>query len=115
MAMDSKTTVLETLSRQRQRFTHEKIASSFKGWSRLMQYSFPDLGLHLAVPVTDGVPGEIIEGKVEGAQVIYEMDSDTFLAIDRKEISGMKAFTQKRVKVKASMPDLMKLQKLDSV
>ena len=113
--MDRTAEVLETLRRQRQRFTHERIAPSFKGWSRLMQYSFPDIGLFLAVPVTDGVPGEIIEGKVDGAQVTYEMNSDTFLAIDRKELTGMKAFTQKRVKVKASMPDLMKLQKLDSV
>jgi hypothetical protein len=43
------------------------------------------------------------------------MSSDTFLAITRKEITGMKAFTQKLVKVKASMPDLLKLQKLDSL
>jgi hypothetical protein len=113
--MDTRTEVLETLKRQRQRFTHERIASSFKGWNRVMQYHFPDLELFLAITVTDGVPGEVVEGKLDGAQVIYEMNSDTFMAIDRKEITGMKAFTQKRVKVKASMPDLLKLQKLDSV
>jgi putative sterol carrier protein len=56
-----------------------------------------------------------VEGKVEGAQVTYEMSSDTFLAIHRKELSGMKAYAQKLVKVKASMPDLLKLQKLDSL
>ena len=80
-----------------------------------MQYRFPDLELSLAIPVTEGVAGEVIEGAVDGAQIQYEMSSDTFLAIARKELTGMKAFTQKLVKVKASMPDLMKLQKLDSV
>jgi len=43
------------------------------------------------------------------------MDSDTFLAINRKEITGMKAYQQKKVKVKAKMPILMKLQKLDKL
>ena len=113
--MANRDEVVTTLRTQRNRFSHEKIAAAFKGWSRVMQYHFPDLDLFLAVPVADGVPGEIIEGKVEDAQVVYEMASDTFLAIDRKEITGMKAFTHKLVKVKASMPDLMKLQKLDSV
>ena len=113
--MASRDEVLTTLRTQRNRFSHEKIATAFKGWSRVMQYHFTDLDLYLAIPVSDGVPGEIIEGKVDNAQVDYEMASDTFLAIDRKEITGMKAFTHKLVKVKASMPDLMKLQKLDSV
>lgn len=113
--MASRDQVIETLKAQRRRFTHEKVAPTLKGWTRVMQYTFPDLELHLTLPVTDGVPGEIVVGKVEGAQVFYEMSSDVFLAIDRKELSGMKAFTQKLVKVKASMPDLMKLQKLDSV
>lgn len=107
--------VLDTLKAQGERFHHEKIASSFRGWSRVMQYRFPDLDLSLALPVTEGMAGAVVEGTVEGAQIVYEMSSDTFLAIARKELSGMKAFTQKLVKVKASMPDLMKLQKLDSV
>jgi len=113
--MADRSTVLETLREQRGRFTHQKVASSFKGWTRTMQYHFPDLNLFVTLPVTDGVPGEIIEGTAEGAQVNYEMSSDTFLAIHRKEMTGMSAFTRKLVKVKASMPDLLKLQKLDSI
>jgi hypothetical protein len=113
--MASRDTVLETLKIQRERFSHEKIASSFRGWNRTMQYHFPDLDLFIALPVIDGIPGDIVERKIDGAQVSYEMSSDTFLAIHRKEITGMKAFSQKLVKVKASMPDLLKLQKLDSV
>jgi putative sterol carrier protein len=113
--MADRTQVIETLKLQRQRFSHEKIAPSFKGWTRIMQYHFTDLGLEVALPVTDGVPGEIVEGKAEQAHIFYEMSSETFLAIHRKELSGMKAFTQKLVKVKASMPDLLKLQKLDAV
>lgn len=113
--MASRETVIQTLEAQNSRFAHPRVASSFKGWNRTVQYVFPDIDLAVTIPVRDGVPGQPVEGRADGAEVIYEMSSETFLAITRKEISGMKAFTQKLVKVKASMPDLLKLQKLDSV
>lgn len=113
--MASREMVMETLKAQNGRFSHPKVASSFKGWNRTMQYVFPDLDLAVTIPVRDGVPGEPVEGRVTAPEVVYEMSSDTFLAIAHKEITGMKAFTQKLVKVKASMPDLLKLQRLDSV
>jgi putative sterol carrier protein len=113
--MADNATVMEILQIQRGRFTHEKTASSFKGWNRTMQYHFPDIDLFVVLPVVDGVPGDLREGKAEDAEVSYEMSSDTFLAIHRKEITGMQAFMKKLVKVKASMPDLLKLQKLDSI
>ena len=113
--MAEREAVMETLRLQRARFTHEKTAPSFRGWSRTMQYLFPDIGLSVILPVLDGIPGELREGRVENPQVIYEMSSDTFMSIHRREITGMQAFMKKLVKVKASMPDLLKLQKLDSV
>ena len=113
--MASRETVMETLQAQNSRFSHPRVASSFKGWCRTMQYVFPDIDLAVTIAVRDGIPGQPVEGRADGAEVLYEMSSDTFLAITRKEITGMKAFTQKLVKVKASMPDLLKLQKLDSI
>jgi hypothetical protein len=113
--MASREAVIETLQEQNGRFTNAKVAASFKGWTRMMRYVFPDIGLSVCIPVKDGVPEPPVEGSAEGAQITYEMSSDTFIAIARKEISGMKAYTQKLVKVKASMPDLLKLQRLDSV
>jgi putative sterol carrier protein len=113
--MASREEVLATLGSQTARFTDPRVASSFKGWTRTMQYVFPDIGLSMMVEVKDGIPGQPTEGTASAAQVTYEMSSDTFLAIARKELGGMKAFTQKLVKVKASMPDLLKLQRLDAV
>ena len=107
--------VLETLRAQNARFAHPKVAASFKGWNRLMRYDFPDIGLSMIIPVQDGVPGEPVEDKDGSAQVVYEMSSDTFLAIARHELTGMQAYARRLVKVKASMPDLLKLQKLDAL
>ena len=94
---------------------HEKVAASFKGWTRVMRYDFPDIGVSATIEVKDGVPATPVEGAAGAAQVSYEMSSDTFLAIARKEITGMQAYSRKLVKVKASMGDLIKLQKLDAV
>lgn len=113
--MASREQVIDTVTAQGARFADPKVASSFKGWSRTMQYVFPDIDLALTIEVKDGVPAQPVEGRAATAQVTYEMSSDTLLAISRKEITGMKAYTQKLVKVKASMPDLLKLQRLDSL
>jgi hypothetical protein len=107
--------VRETLRAQNARFTHPKVVASFKGWNRLMRYDFPDIGLSMSITVQDGVPGDPVEDGDGSAQVVYEMSSDTFLAIARHELTGMQAYARRVVKVKASMPDLLKLQKLDAL
>jgi hypothetical protein len=113
--MASHDEVMETLRQQNTRFTNEKVASSFKGWNRRMRYVFPDIGLSVTIVVQNGIPEPPVKGGDEEAQILYEMASNTLLEIARKEISGMQAYTRKLVKVKASLPDLLKLQKLDSV
>jgi hypothetical protein len=113
--MATRDEVLQALGEQRKRFLNEKVVKVFQNWTRTMQYHFPDIDAYFFVTVENGQPGQIQEGETGKAEIRYEMSTDTFLAIARKEISGMKAYTQKLVKVKASMPDLMKLQKLDSV
>ena len=80
-----------------------------------MQYYFPDKNEYWNIELKNGVPEEIKIGEVSNPEIKYEMDSDTFLAITRKELTGMKAYQQKKVKVKAKMADLMKLQKLDKL
>jgi putative sterol carrier protein len=97
----------------RQRFYDEKAVKAFEGWTRTMQYAFTDTGEFWYLRVVNGKPGEPLVGRVEKPEVLYEMSTDTFAAIARREITGMKAFMQGKVKVKASMGDLMKLKKLD--
>jgi hypothetical protein len=60
----------------------------------------------------EGKPELLLQGKVETAEVQYEMTSDTFIKIYRNEISAMTAYTQKLVKFKVSISDMIKLKKL---
>ena len=56
-----------------------------------------------------------VRGPAEGAEIVYELDTTTFLAITRRELSGMKAYQQKKARLKASLPDMLKVQKIDGI
>lgn len=100
----------------RQKVMDPRVVKDYKGWSgKVMQYHFADTGRYYHIRFQDGLPQPAVHGKPEKADVFYEMSSTTFLAMSRKELSGLKAYAQGKVKVRASMPDLLKLQKLDSL
>jgi len=105
----------ETLESQRLKFAHEKVAKSFSSWNKIMQYHFTDTDEYYYIRFTDGTAEPVVKGKHEKPDIQYEMSTETFFAIAGKEITGMKAYQQKKVKLKASMPDMMKLQKVDKV
>ena len=95
-----------TLSRMREQARH------FRKWNKKMQYHFPDLNEDLFISINDGEPGEPEQGVAEDAEIVYRMDSDTFVAIIDRSISGLAAYKEGKVKLKASPVDMIKLQKL---
>jgi len=100
----------------RRKLMDPRVARDYRGWSgKVMQYHFPDTGAWWHIRFQDGLPLPAAEGRPEKADIHYEMSTATFLALTRKELSGLKAFAQGKVKVRAAMPDLLKLQKLDSL
>jgi len=108
--------VEQALELFRSKILDPRVVKDYKAWSgKVMQYHFTDTGAYYHIRFQDGLPQPAVKGKPEKADVTYEMSSQTFLAMSRKEISGLKAYAQGKVKVRASMPDLLKLQKLDSL
>jgi hypothetical protein len=103
------------LEGQRKRFLDPRVASSFRGWNKTMLYHFLDREEYFSFRFVDGVPEPAARGKVEGAEIVYEMDTETFCAITSGQISGLKAWQQKKVKLRASVSDMLKLQKVDSI
>jgi hypothetical protein len=95
------------------KITDEKVARHFKTWNKTMQYYFPDIDKYFHIKLTNGQPGEIIKGKAEKVDISYEITTKDFFALNRGEISGLKLYNQKRIKIKAPMPDIIKLQKLN--
>ena len=113
--MVDKEILLKALDEQRWKFTDPKVAKDFSRWNKTMQYHFTDTGEYYLIRFVDGQPQPPVPEQVPKPDIQYQMDSDTFLAITRKEITGLKAYQQKRVKLKASMPDILKLQKIDKL
>jgi putative sterol carrier protein len=109
-------TIDQCIETFRLKFSDPRVVKDYKTWSgKIMQYHFTDTDEYYHIRFQDGLPQPAVKGKVEKADVHYEMSSAIFQAMSRKEISGLKAYAQGKVKVKASMPDLLKLQKLDSL
>lgn len=105
--------IINGLSNIKTRITDEKVAKHFKSWNKTMQYYFPDVDKYFHIKLVNGIPGEVIKGQAEKPEISYEMTTEDFFALNRGEISGLTLYNQKRLKIKASMPDIMKLQKLN--
>ncbi len=53
--------------------------------------------------------------KLENPDIMYSMSTDTFIAMNTGQLSGFKAYQRKLLKIKATMPEILKLQKLDKL
>lgn len=109
-------TIEQCIESFRLKFFDPRVAKDYKGWSgKVMQYHFTDTDEYYYIRFQDGLAQPAVKGKPERADIFYEMTTELFRALTRKEISGLKAYALGKVKVKAAMPDLLKLQKLDSL
>jgi len=107
--------VLKTMEAQKDKYTHESVVKHFKGWNKKLQYHFTDIDEYYVIELIDGKPQPVVKEKLESPDIMYSMSTDTFLALNKGEISGFKAYQQKKLKIKATMPEMMKLQKLDKL
>ena len=111
--MADRDSVIEHLELARERFLDEKLLKYYQKWNKTVQYQFTDSGEYWGFELTRGHPGPLREGQVEDPSIEYIMSTDTFIAISMKQLTGMAAYKQGLVDIKASMSDLTKLRKLD--
>ena len=102
----------EAIDKMLKNFETEKAKKVFRKWSKTMAFEFTDLGKTFYTNIDKGIPSELVEGEPEKANIKITTDAATWVGIMSGEISGMKAYTSKKLKVKGSMPDLLKLQKI---
>jgi aldehyde:ferredoxin oxidoreductase len=113
----SREELLQLLEEQRSRYAHPRVVHNFLGWNKTMQYHISDFDEYFAIPMIDGVAQapEPLSAPLERPEVSYQMDSETLRAMTRGEISGQEAFRRRRLRLKASFADIMKLQSLDKL
>jgi hypothetical protein len=113
----SREQLLELLQEQRSRYGHPQVVHNFRGWNKAMQYHISDFGEYFLIRMVDGdaQAPEPLSAPLERPEVSYQMDSETLRAMTRGEITGSEAFRRRRLKLKASFSDIMKLQSLDKL
>jgi aldehyde:ferredoxin oxidoreductase len=109
--------LLGLLEEQRAKFADPRIAHNFGGWNKVMQYHISDAGLYFRIRLVDGVaqPPEPCAAPVEHPDISYQMDSETLRAMTRGEISGQEAYLKRRLRLRASFTEMLKLQSLNGV
>ena len=113
--MADKEEVMRLLEAQKDKYTDERVAKHFKTWSKTMQYHFTDINEYYVIELIKGEPQEIVQRKLENPDILYSMSTDTFVSMNKGEISGFKAWQRKLLKIKATPAETMKLQKLDKL
>ncbi|MFB0562024.1 MAG: SCP2 sterol-binding domain-containing protein [Candidatus Lokiarchaeia archaeon] len=86
-----------------------EIAEKFEGYSKTMQFIFPDIDFKLQL-IFQNKKAQVEEGFDENAEMSLEVNSDLFLGILNGEIDPMEAFMEGTLKPRGTMSDLEKLQ-----
>ena len=108
--MASEEVVKKGLEKLKARFEDPEVKNAFKGLSKSVQFVFPDITYSYVLKITDG---KVTEGKqsiFKKSDVILSMTSDTFLSIQNKEITGINALAQGKIKMTGSASDLLLLE-----
>jgi putative sterol carrier protein len=104
--------IIAGLEKVRSKFSEEKIKKEFTGFSRTFEYVFKDLGISFHIVIKNGIPGELQNTAAEKPDIQLTMDSQMFIEIMDGRTNGMKAYTSGKLKIKGSVTDMIKLQKL---
>jgi putative sterol carrier protein len=110
--MPTKTEVFESLDGIRKKFDDPETKGKFKGFKRDLQFKFTDIEAAYVLSISDDASASLVEGTAEKPNITIETDSSTFLGIRNKKISGTQAYMSGKIRVKGTMPDLLKLQRL---
>jgi len=110
--MATKQEVFQSLDEIRKMFDNPEVKEKFKGFKRSVQFKFSDVGANYVLRISEEANATLAEETIEKPDITIEMDSATFMGIRNKKISGTQAYISGKLKVKGTMPDLLKLQRL---
>jgi putative sterol carrier protein len=110
--MAQKEEVLVALNGVKGKLESPALQPSFQDFTKTMQFNFPDLNTSFLFRIENGALKELSESSVEKPDISVTSSSDTLLAIMNRKMGAMSAYTTGKLKVRGSMKDLLKLQKL---
>lgn len=91
------------------KFDNPEFAAQFEGFTKVFQFSFPDINYNLQM-VFANKKATLVEAFKADADMSLEVDSELFYQILKGEADPMEAFMEGTLKPKGTMSDLEKLQ-----
>jgi putative sterol carrier protein len=104
--------VYPLLSRLRDRFSEPAIQESFKGFTKKILFDFTDTKEQYLISVEDGKTATLEKVAAGAGDVVVTTTTDILSGIINKTVNPVTSYVMRKLKVKGSMEDLMKLQKL---
>ena len=94
------------------RFANPSVQASLKGFTKNLQFKFTDTNEFWLIRAVDGTSATLSQEAVEKPDILVTITTDVLSGIMDKKINGTTAYMQRKIQVKGSMEDLMKLQKI---
>jgi putative sterol carrier protein len=110
--MAEKMDIERALNSIKEKFNDPKLKPRFIGFTKNMQFTFPDVGFSYLIRVVDGQVQYLGEESMPNPDILVTIESTVLIDILNRKINPMKAYTTGKIKTKGKLTDLLKLQKL---
>lgn len=78
--------------------------------SRVVEAEFPDINAIYHTEWRSGTLSELVEGPASEPHIRAVVDSDDLIALATGELKFRRAYAKNRIRIEASMPDLLRLR-----
>ena len=110
--MTTKKEIENVLNMIKAKFDDPKLKPRFVGFSKNMQFTFPDIKTTYLMRVNNGVVQSVLEENIPTPDIHVTIESNIFIDILNKKTNPMTAYQTGELKAKGNLNDLLKLQKL---
>jgi putative sterol carrier protein len=94
------------------RFAQPEMQAAFRGFTKTMQFTFPDLRRDFTLSIAEDGSATLAEQTVSQPNVKVTTSSDTLAGIVDRTVNPIQAYITGKLKVAGQMEDLLRLQKL---
>jgi putative sterol carrier protein len=93
-------------------FSKPQVQASLSGFTRVILFRFTDTHEDWLIRTVDGKTATLDKATLANPDLIVTTTSEVLIGVMERRINGMAAYMGRKIQVKGSMEDLMRLQKL---
>jgi putative sterol carrier protein len=94
------------------RFAQPEMRAAFRGFTKTMQFTFPDLRRDFTLSIAEDGSAMLAEQKASQPDVKVTTSSDILAGIVDRTVNPIQAYITGKLKVAGQLEDLLRLQKL---